>query len=130
MNSLINAGLFFVATSAVVILSIFLFNLVTRYDVWREINKGNLAVAFSTGGIVLGVSNIMRFAITTNDKLAPTVMWGSIGTLVLLAVYFAFEILTPKLNVNEEIGKGNKAVGFISFIFSIGFSYIIGASIS
>lgn len=88
-----------------------------------------MAVAFSTGGIVFGVANIMHFAIMTNDNLINTILWGGLGTAALLVVYYAFELLTPKLNVTEEIQKGNNAVGFISFIFSIAFSYIIGASI-
>jgi putative membrane protein len=130
MSGLTNAGLFFVATSIVLLIAIFVFDLVTRYKVWEEINKGNTAVALSLGGIVLGVSNVMKSAIESNDKLVDTIMWGGIGTAVLLIVYFAFEILTPKLNVSEEIGKGNKAVGLISLVFSIAFSFIIGASIA
>jgi putative membrane protein len=92
--------------------------------------KGNIAVSFSTGGIVLGVGNIMRIAIASNDNITSTLAWGGIGAALLLIVYLGFELLTPKLNVSEEIGKGNKAVGFLSFVFSLAFSFIIGASIS
>ncbi len=130
MSGISDAGLFFLVTSAVMLVAIFIFDLVTKYKVWEEITKGNLAVAFSLGGIVLGVANIMRFAISSNDKLLETIAWGGLGTLALLIIYFAFELLTPKLNVSEEIAKGNKAVGFTSFIFSLAFSFIIGASIS
>ncbi|HEY9059044.1 MAG TPA: DUF350 domain-containing protein [Pseudobacteroides sp.] len=130
MNAYINAGTFFLATSVVVLIAILIFDLIVRYKVWEEIQKGNMAVAMSTGGIVAGVANIMHFAIMSNDSIYNTAIWGGIGTLLLLVVYFAFELLTPKLNVSEEIGKGNRAVGFISMIFSISFSFIIGASIS
>lgn len=130
MSGLANAGLFFIATSAVLLAAIFVFDLVTKYKVWVEITNGNMAVAFSTGGIVIGVANIMKSAISTNDRLLDTIMWGCIGTAALLLIYFAFELLTPKLNVSEEIEKGNKAVGFLSLIFSVAFSFIIGASIS
>lgn len=125
-----NAGLYFVVTSIIVIAAILLFDIATRYKVWKEINSGNMAVAFSTGGIVFGVANIMKSAIMVNDSLLDTVVWGGVGTLVLILVYLAFEILTPKLNVSEEIEKGNKAVGFISLVFSVAFSFIIAASIS
>ena len=130
MNPFLSAGAFFGSTSLVVIIGILLFDMTTKYKLWEEINNGNLAVAFSTSGIVLGVANIMRFAIASNDSILTTLLWGGIGTVALLVVYHAFELLTPKLKVSEEIGKGNKAVGFIAFIFSIAFSYIIGASIS
>jgi len=130
MNIYLSAGLYFLVTSAVILIAIWVFDLITKYKIWEEIAGGNLAVSFSTGGIVLGVANIMRCAITSNDSLLLTIMWGGLGTVALLLVYIAFELLTPKLNVSEEIGKGNKAVGFISFIFSLGFSLIIGSSIT
>ncbi|MCX7920593.1 MAG: DUF350 domain-containing protein [Clostridia bacterium] len=130
MSGIANAGLFFLVTSVVELAAIFIFDLLVRYKLWEEINKGNMAVALSTGGIVLGVANIMQHAISSNDNLVNTLLWGGLGTLALLVVYFAFELLTPKLHVTEEIGKGNKAVGFISFAFSLAFSFIIGASIT
>ena len=40
-----------------------------------------------------------------------------------------FEFLTPLMKVDEEIGNGNKAVGFISMIISAGLAFVIGASI-
>lgn len=130
LSNLLNAGLYFILTTVVVLVAIFIFDFCTRYKVWAEINNGNMAVAFATGGISFGVANIMRSAISANDKLLDTIIWGGVGTIVLILVYLAFEILTPKLNVTEEIGKGNKAVGFISLVFSVAFSFIIGACIS
>jgi len=130
MNSYANAALFFLTTSVMVLLGTFIFSLTTRIKIWDEINKGNMAVALSTGGIILGIANIMRFAITACSNIVDTLKWGGIGTVALLIVYFAFELLTLKLNVNEEIGKGNNAVGLVSLALSVAFSYIIGASIS
>lgn len=130
MNNFLNAGSYFLVASVVILIAIFIFDLITKYKIWEEITKGNLAASFATGGIVLGDARIMQSAISSNDTLLQTLMWGGLGTLILLFVYLMFELLTPKLNVSEEIGKGNKAVGIISFIFSLAFSFIIGASIS
>lgn len=129
MNGILNAGIFFAASSVVVLAAILIFDLLVRYKVWQEINNGNMAVALATGGVILGIANIMRDAITSNDNLLQTVLWGGIGIIALLVVYFVFELITPKLNVTKEIEKGNTAVGFISFVFSLAFSFIIGASI-
>ncbi len=130
MNPILNAGLYFLTASVIVLVAVFIFDLMAKYKVWEEIRKGNMAVAFSAGGIVLGIANVMRHAISANDNLLSTALWGGLGTIALIIVYFAFELLTPKLNVSEEIGKGNRAVGFISMIYSIAFSFIIGASIT
>jgi len=130
VNAFLNSGFFFVATSLVVLVAIFVFDKLIKYKVWEEINNGNMAVALAVGGVVVGVANIMRCAISANDSVLRTIIWGGFGTTLLLIVYFAFELFTPKLNVTDEIAKGNKAVGWISFIFSLAFSFIIGASIS
>ncbi|MDA8235154.1 MAG: DUF350 domain-containing protein [Clostridia bacterium] len=130
INPYISVLVYFLAVSLVIIAATFLFNLVVRYKVWDEIHRGNVAVALSSGGVVLGVANIMHYAIRTNDDLINTLIWGGFGTVLLLAVYLAFELLTPKLPVSEEIAKGNKAVGLISFFYSLAFSFVIGASIT
>jgi putative membrane protein len=130
LNVYLNAGIYFLLTSIVILIAICLFDLITKYKVWDEITKGNVSVALATGGVVIGVANILKCAITTNEDLIHTIIWGGIGSVVLLIVYLAFEALTPRLNVTEEIGKGNIAVGVISFVFSLAFSLIIGASIS
>ena len=130
INAYVSVIVFFIAVSAVMQVATLLFNLVTKYQIWDEIRQGNVAVALSTGGIILGVANIMHFAIRSNDSLVTTLLWGGFGTLLLLAVYAAFELFTPVLPVSEEIGKGNKAVGLISFFYSLAFSFVIGASIS
>lgn len=129
MTGMANVGLFVLAATAVILFATLIFELLTKYNAWGEIQKGNMAVALALGGIVIGVANIMHFAITTNDRLIDTLKWGGVGTVLLLIVYFAFELLTPKLNINDEIAKGNIAVGFLSFVFSFAFSFIIGASI-
>lgn len=126
----VSALSYFLASTVVILLVTFVFNLMTKYAIWREIHQGNVAVALSTGGLVLGVANIMHFAIRTNDSLEETLAWGGFGALLLLIVYQAFEVLTPKLPVSEEIGKGNIAVGLIAMVYSIAFSFVIGASIS
>jgi len=105
------------------------FELVTSYKNWEEIKKGNFAVAMATGGKIFGIANIFRFSIEQNDTLIQNIGWGAIGFLLLLFGYFIFEFLTPKLNVDEEIGKGNIAVGFISMVISVGLSFVIGANI-
>jgi len=120
----------FIISSLIILLTIFVFVKLTRYNDWEEITKGNAAAAMALGGKVFGVGNIMRYAIISNDSASQTVIWGLLGLALLILVYLAFEWLTPRLNVNDEIASGNIAVGLMAMIFSITFSFIIGASIS
>ncbi|MCL6638390.1 MAG: DUF350 domain-containing protein [Firmicutes bacterium] len=120
----------FVVAALIILLTILVFVKLTRYNDWEEIRKGNTAAALALGGKVFGVGNIMRFAIVTNTSPLDTVLWGAVGLALLILVYLGFEWLTPRLNVNDEIANGNTAVGLLAMIFSIAFSYVIGASIS
>lgn len=105
------------------------FELVTSYKNWEEIKNGNLAVAMATGGKLFGIAMIFRFSIEHNDGLLVSMGWGLFGFVLLIAGYLFFEFLTPFMKVDEEIGNGNKAVGFISMVISVGLAYVIGASI-
>lgn len=116
-----------VVLSIIVFLSIF--ELVTKYKNMEEIKNGNLAVAMATGGKIFGIANIFRFSILHNDSLVTMLLWGLYGFILLLVGYFIFEFLTPRFNIDEEIEKGNHAVGLIAMIISIGLSYVIGAGI-
>jgi putative membrane protein len=113
-----------------VIVFLAIFELVTRYKNWEEIQKGNIAVALATGGKIFGIANIFRYSIEQNDSLVTMISWGVFGFVLLLAGYFIFEFLTPKFNIDQEIKNDNRAVGLIAMIISVGLSYVIGAGIS
>ncbi|WP_078555429.1 DUF350 domain-containing protein [Bacillus alkalicellulosilyticus] len=119
---------FSVAVLAIIVF-LTIFELVTKYSNWVEIKKGNVAVAMATGGKIAGISIIFHFSITMNDSILVMLGWGVFGFILLLISYFMYEFLTPSFNVDEEIQKGNVAVGLISLILSIALSFVIGASI-
>ncbi|MDF2924234.1 MAG: rane protein [Paenibacillaceae bacterium] len=121
---------FFSVALVAVVVFLAVFEMITRYSVWNEIKRGNLAVAMATSGKIFGICNIFRYAIAKNDTILKAVGWAGFGFVLLLAAYFIFEFLTPNLNVDEEIGKDNKAVGFIAMILSVSLSFIIGASVT
>lgn len=106
-----------------------MFEVVTRYKNWQEIQNGNVAVALATGGKIIGICNVFRYSIEHHSSLLEMVGWGMFGFALLIVAYLLFEFVTPKLNVDEEIAKDNRAVGFISFAISIGLSFVIGSTI-
>jgi putative membrane protein len=128
-----NAFVDTVARYSVVILCgiVFLaiFELVTKYNNWEQIRKGNLSVAMATGGKIFGIANIFRYSIEHNDSLLLSIGWGTFGFFMLLVGYFIFEFLTPSFRIDDEIEKDNRAVGLISMVISVGLSFVIGANI-
>ncbi|WP_404444250.1 DUF350 domain-containing protein [Sutcliffiella horikoshii] len=128
-NELVRTAANFSVVVLCLVLFLAIFELVTKYKNMEEIKKGNFAVAMATGGKILGIANIFRYSISDHDTLLTMIGWGAVGFVLLLFAYFIFEFLTPSFNIDEEIRKGNWAVGFISFVISVGLSFIIGASI-
>ncbi|MBC8080335.1 MAG: DUF350 domain-containing protein [Gorillibacterium sp.] len=119
---------FSVAVVALIVYMI-IFNLITRYNDWEEIKKGNIAVAMASGGKIFGICNIFHFAILQQDPILTSLLWASYGFVLLLVAYCLFDLLTPFFKIDEEVKNGNKAVGLISMVISISISYVIGASV-
>ncbi|RED63843.1 DUF350 domain-containing protein [Cohnella lupini] len=105
------------------------FEWVTKYDGWSEIRKGNLSAAMATGGKIFGICNIFRFSIEANDTIYQSMLWSAVGFVLLLVAYFLFEFLTPVFRIDDEIGRDNRAVGFLAMVLSVSLSYIIGAAV-
>ncbi|PLR68348.1 DUF350 domain-containing protein [Bacillus sp. UMB0893] len=128
-NEFVQTAAYYSVVVLCVVLFLTIFELVTKYNNWDEIQKGNLAVAMTTGGKIFGIANVFRFSIGQHDTLLEMVGWGMFGFVLLLLGYFIYEFLTPKFRIDEEIQKDNRAVGFISMVISVGLSYVIGAGI-
>lgn len=112
-----------------IILYLTIFEMVTRYKTWQEVKKGNLAVALAVSGKIFGIANILHFSILHHDTIFRSILWGGIGSALLLFAYLIFEFLTPQFRVDAELERGNLAVGLVSMVISISFSYIIGGSL-
>lgn len=121
---------FFSVTILALVVCLALFEVVTKYKDWREIKRGNVAVAMATGGKIFGICNIFRFAISQNDTILQSLIWAGFGFLLLLVAYFIFEFLTPFFKIDEEIANDNRAVGLLSMVLSISLSYVIGACVT
>lgn len=128
-NPLVETAGYFSVVVLCLVVSMVIFEIVTKYKNWEEIKNGNVAVALATGGKILGVCNIFRYSIERHSTLIELIGWGLYGFMLLIFAYILFEFLTPKFKVDEEIEKDNRSVGFISFTISVGLSFIIGASI-
>ena len=123
-----SAGYFSVVVLCLIVAMV-IFEMVTKYNNWEQIKKGNLAVAMATGGKIFGVTNIFRFSIEQHNSLFEMIGWGLFGFTLLIFAYILFEFLTPKFKVDDEIEQDNRSVGFISMTISVGLSFVIGASI-
>jgi putative membrane protein len=62
--------------------------------------------------------------------LVATVAFGIIAILLIIVGYIAFDKLTPKLDFNELISKGNLAMGIVVGSFILGLCFVVGRVVS
>lgn len=128
-NELVQIAAYYSVAVLCLVLFLAIFELVTSYKNWEEIQKGNLAVAMATGGKILGIANVFHQSILQHDSLLQMIGWGVYGFIMLLIGYFIFEFLTPRFKIDKEIEQDNRAVGFISLVISIALSFVVAAGI-
>ncbi|HEU5138974.1 MAG TPA: DUF350 domain-containing protein [Bacillales bacterium] len=131
MGPVVATLLYFIAAGIIVLIGIWVFEMITtKYKDWKEIEEGNYAVALSVGGKVIGICEILMFAILENGTIAGTMLWGALGVVLQIVVYFLFEWLTRSFSVQDKLKENNVAVGIVSFCISVGLGLVIGASIT
>jgi uncharacterized membrane protein YjfL (UPF0719 family) len=62
--------------------------------------------------------------------LAATVAFGIIAIFLIVFGYVTFDKLTPKLDFNDLLSKGNIALAIVVGSFILGLCYVIGRVVS
>jgi putative membrane protein len=131
MEPFILTVMYFAVAIIIVLFGLYIFELLTKkYKDWDEVLKGNNAVALSISGKIIGICIILAFSIYHSSALTDTLIWGVFGVILQMVAYLLFELLTRKFSVEEQLHKGNIAVGIITFAVSVGLAFVIGASIT
>ncbi|MDO6656150.1 DUF350 domain-containing protein [Anaerobacillus sp. 1_MG-2023] len=122
---------YFIAAIVVVVVGLIVFELITtKYKDWEQIENGNMAVALSIGGKIIGICLILAFSIYHSSDVLETIIWGAYGVVLQLVAYYIFDFLTRRFSVEEKLSEGVVAVGILSMCVSIGLGLVVGASIT
>jgi putative membrane protein len=62
--------------------------------------------------------------------LVATVAFGIIAILLIVVGYITFDKLTPKLDFNDLLNKGNVAMGIVIGSFILGLCFVVGRVVS
>ncbi len=62
--------------------------------------------------------------------LVATAAFGVAAILLIIFGYFAFDRLTPKLDFDDLLNKGNIALGIVIGSFILGLCYVVGKVVS
>ncbi|HBS57770.1 MAG: DUF350 domain-containing protein [Bacillota bacterium] len=140
VSDLMNFLLYFCVTVPMLGVGIYFFMLTTPYREFALLEDGGdgldarkaacaQAAAYDTGGKVLGLGMVLASAIFHSLGIGDVLIWGILGMVFQVLVYYLYEIITP-FKVRTEIPKGNVAVGILSAFISLTAGLIMAALIS
>jgi putative membrane protein len=137
---LINFLTYLAVTLPLMGLGIFVFAVTTPYKEYDLIREGARtddpqkvaaakAAAHDLGGKIIGLALVLASAIFHAVSLWDLVIWGIVGTVFQVLVFYLFEWITP-FKVVSEIPKGNISVGIFTSRLSIAAGLLMAALIS
>ena len=139
-SSFVNFLTYLVVSIPLLLIGIKIFMLQTPYDEMKIIqdaaccdktakDEAGIAIAHDLGGKIVGQALVMASAVFHSVSVGDLIIWGIIGIIFQVLVYYVFEKLTP-FKVAEELVKGNIAVGIFSSRLSFATGLILAALIS
>jgi putative membrane protein len=60
------------------------------------------------------------------QDIVATVAFGIVAILLIIVGYIAFDKLTPKLDFDDLLNKGNIALAIVIGSFMLGLCYVVG----
>lgn len=129
-GGVVSALAFFAMGQLALIIFSKLYNLITKHDVHEEIEKDNIAAGVSLAGAMIAFGIILFKGVAGNftgwyvDSINFT---GEIlaGFILLPVFRILFDkVLIPKIDLDDEVKKGNLAVGFLEAVVLISVAVI------
>jgi|GEM_PF-125541 Predicted membrane protein len=123
---------------AIMIVGLLLFELTTKNKEFALIFKGNASAALSLGGRLAGLAIVIRAAAENAVSLSDMLLWGVIGIVALVILYYLTELITYlfgkglKVNVTifKAIEQNNIAVGILILLISCSVGMIIAGCLT
>jgi putative membrane protein len=139
-DSIQNFLLYLVVTLPLLGFGIWIFAITTPYKEFALIREGAntndpakvnaaKAAAHDLGGKIIGLAIVLASAIYHSLGLLDLVVWGVLGIIFQVVVFYLFELVTP-FKVISEIPKGNVSVGIFTSRLSLATGLLMAALIS
>jgi putative membrane protein len=135
-----NFALYLAVTIPLVIVGFIAFLLATLYKEVELIRQGAntddpakknaaTAAAYDLSGKMLGLMLVVASAIFHSVSVVDLLIWGSVGIVFQIIMFYLFNLLAP-FSVVKEIPKGNVPVAIFASRLSVGVGLVMAALIS
>ncbi|MBI0578857.1 DUF350 domain-containing protein [Neobacillus cucumis] len=121
----------YLAVSLVLLLvGLFLMEITTKVKEFSLMAKGNKAASYVLGGRVLGLAIVLYSTVANSISLTDMALWGAVGILAQIIVFYLAEWLTPRFNVMQSIEEDNQAVGLFLMFLSVSIGLVIAGCLT
>lgn len=112
------------------VIGLVLMEITTKNKEFRLMANGNLAASYVLGGRLVGLAVVLYSSAANSISLADMFLWGGIGVLAQIILFYVAEWITPHFNVTQAIDDDNRAVGFFLMLLSISIGIVIAGCLT
>ncbi|WP_077213084.1 DUF350 domain-containing protein [Bacillus dakarensis] len=94
------------------------------------IAEKNVTAALSLGGKIVGLAIVLGAAAEYSVSLLDMAIWGGVGILSQIIVFFLAELITIRYSIHKAIEEDNRAVGICVFSLSLSIGWIVAKCLS
>lgn len=131
MNGYLNFLSYLGVSISLLVIGLVLFALSTpKIKEFQLIGQKNVAAAMLLGGKVIGLAIVLGAAAEYSISLIDMAIWGAIGIVAQVVVFFIAELITIRFNIQKAIEEDNRAVGMMLLSLSIAVGWIVAKCLS
>ncbi|TKI53377.1 DUF350 domain-containing protein [Lysinibacillus mangiferihumi] len=126
MNMYLNFLSYLGVSISLLVIGMLLFTLSTpKIKEFQLIAQKNVSAAMLLGGKVIGLAIVLGAAVEYSISLIDMVIWGAIGIVAQVVVFFIAELITIRFSIQKAIEEDNRAVGTILLSLSLAVGWIV-----
>lgn len=131
MNVYLNFLSYLGVSISLLVIGMLLFTLSTpKIKEFQLIAQKNVSAAMLLGGKVIGLAIVLGAAVEYSTSLIDMVIWGAIGIVAQVVVFFIAELITIRFSIQKAIEEDNRAVGTILLSLSLAVGWIVAKCLS
>jgi putative membrane protein len=125
-----NFLLYLAVSLGLLLVGLFLMEVTTKVKEFSLLAKGNKAASYVLGGRLLGLAIVIYSTVANSVSLKDMAIWGAIGIVAQIVVFYLAEWLTPHFNVSQSIEEDNQAVGLFLMFLSVSIGVVIAGCLT
>jgi putative membrane protein len=109
---------------------IFIMEITTKNKEWELIKNGNKTAAYVFFGRIVGLAIVLYSAVSNSISLLDLLVWGAVGIIAQVVLFYLAEWVTPKFNITKAIDDNVESVGILLMGLAISIGIILAGCLT